>query len=213
MRQVYRPPMRNLSVLSAGHRSNEKSQLTRQIGGSLVHRGPTTMIEHALPLAVVYRGWDGFQRSLVRIIAPLSPEQLALPVAPHHWPLGMAIQHLITDRAWWFHVWMGEGEADLIPLANWDGAGQPVRSAAELVAGLEATWSAIEGTLARRTVADLAHVFAPPATLTEVERELFGPIMRQEIIWHVLSHDYHHGGELAVGMGEHHLPTLSGWGS
>ena len=171
------------------------------------------MTGDAIPLAVVYRGWDGFQRNLVKIIAPLSPEQLAMPVAPHHWSLGKAIQHIVTDRAWWFHLWMGEGKSDLLAFTNWDGEGQPMRSSAELVAGLEATWSVIEGALARWTIADLGQVFEPPATLTEAEREIFGPITRQEAIWHVLSHDYHHGGELASGMGAYHLPTLTGWGS
>ena len=69
----------------------------------------------------------------------------------------------------------GNGEANLLPLANWDGAGQPTRSAAELVAGLEITWRMIARTLARQTVADLAQVFLPPATLTEAERAFFGP--------------------------------------
>ena len=168
------------------------------------------MAEHAVPLAVVYRGWDGFQRQLLKAIAPLSLDQLALPVAPHHWSLGKAIQHIITDRAWWFHVWMGEGEADMVSLANWDGEGQPVRSPAELAAGLEATWSVIEGALARWTVADLGHIFAPPASLSEAERQIFGPSTRQESFWHVHRHDVHHGGELATGMGSHHLPTI--WG-
>ena len=88
--------------------------------------------------------------------------------------------------------------------------GRSVHSAAELVAGLEATWAVIERTLARWTVEDLGHVIDPPATLTERERAMFGPSTRQEIIFHVLRHDIHHGGELAVGMGAQHLPTI--WG-
>jgi DinB family protein len=106
---------------------------------------------------------------------------------------------------------MGEGRPEMIPLANWDGEGQPARSAAELVAGLDATWGVIEGALARWTVADLGQVFEQPATLNEAERAIFGPITRQEAIWHVYGHDRHHGGELALGMGVHQLPTLSGW--
>lgn len=86
-----------------------------------------------------------------------------------------------------------------------------MHSTAELVAGLEATWGMIEKALARWTVADLGQVFDPPASLTDRERELFGPCTRQEIIWHVLRHDMHHGGELAVGMGGYGLPTI--WGS
>jgi uncharacterized damage-inducible protein DinB len=172
----------------------------------------TPVTENTVPLTVVYRGWDGFNRELVKVIAPLSSEQLALPVAPHHWSVGHAIQHIVTDRAWWFHAWMGEGGEDMVTLGNWDGEGQPVRSPAELVAALESTGMMIEHALARWTVADLAHIFPQPDTLTEREREIFGPISRQEIIWHVHSHDLHHAGELAMGLGGYQLPTLSGWG-
>ncbi len=86
-----------------------------------------------------------------------------------------------------------------------------MHSADELVAGLNATWGMIEGVLSRYTVADLEYVFNPPAALTERERKIFGPSTRQEIIMHVLRHDFHHGGELAVGLGSHHLPSI--WGS
>jgi uncharacterized damage-inducible protein DinB len=172
----------------------------------------TPVTENTVPLTVVYRGWDGFNHELVKVIAPLSSEQLALPVAPHHWSLGHAIQHIVTDRAWWFHAWMGEGGEDMVALGNWDGEGQPVRSPAELVAALESTWAMIEHALARWTVGDLAHIFPQPDTLTERERSIFGPISRQEIIWHVHSHDLHHAGELAMGLGGYQLPTLSGWG-
>jgi len=160
----------------------------------------------------VYQGWDHFQRDLVNVVAPLTPEQLALPVAPTHWPIGMLVQHIINDRIWWFNLWMGEGDAEAAAYMHWEEEeeGRAVHSAAELVAGLEATWGMIEQTLIRWTVADLGDVFAPPASLTERERKIFGANTRQEIIWHVLRHDMHHGGELAVGMGAHHLPSI--WG-
>jgi uncharacterized damage-inducible protein DinB len=169
--------------------------------------------EQAVPLAVVYQGWGGFNQSLVKVIAPLSAEQLALPTAQHHWSLGQAVQHLVANRAWWFHQWLGVGGADMDLLANWDGEGELVRSADELVAALESTWKMVEGGLTRWTVANLGDIIQPPATLTEEERGIFGPLSRQEIIWHVLTHQYHHAGELAAGMGWHGLPTLSGWGS
>jgi len=170
----------------------------------------TAMTEHALPLAVVYKGWDTFQRDVYKAVAPLSPEQWALPVAQHHWPIARLVQHIVADRVWWFYGWMNEGSPEMGALARWDEEGQPVRSPAELVAGLEATWGVIAESLARRTVADLGDVFDPPATLTEAERQEFGPCTRQEILWHVLRHDIHHGGELAVGMGGYHLRTI--WG-
>lgn len=176
-----------------------------------LERPATPVNEQAVPLAVVYQGWDGYQHELIKIVAQLTPEQLALPVAPHHWSLGQAVQHIVTDRAWWFHVWVGEGGPEILSLTNWDGKGQPVRSLAELVAGLEASWALIESALARYTVADLGRVYDPPASLSEREREIFGPITLQEIIWHVHNHEHHHGGELAVGLGEHQLPNFSGW--
>ncbi|WIG58565.1 MAG: hypothetical protein OJF49_001311 [Ktedonobacterales bacterium] len=171
------------------------------------------MSESALPLTAVFQGWDRFQRDLLRAVAPLSSEQLALPVASTHWPIGMLVQHILNDRIWWFNLWMGEGSPEAASFMHWEEeeTGQVAHSTAELVAGLEATWGMIENALARWTVADLGHVFAPPAALTERERQIFGPSTRQEIIWHVLRHDMHHGGELAVGMGGYHLPTI--WGS
>jgi uncharacterized damage-inducible protein DinB len=170
------------------------------------------MTEQALPLDVVYQGWDRFQRDLVKAVAPLSPEQLALPVAPKHWPIGMLAQHILNDRVWWFHLWMGEGSAEAASYMHWEEeqAGLSVHSAAELVAGLEATWGMIAGALARWTTADLGQVFNPPESLSAEERQTFGPSTRQEIIFHVLRHDLHHGGELAVGMGGYGLPTI--WG-
>ncbi|MGH2514948.1 MAG: DinB family protein [Ktedonobacterales bacterium] len=170
------------------------------------------MTEHALPLAAVYQGWDQFQRDLLKVVAPLSTEQLALPVASTHWPIGMLVQHILNDRLWWFHLWMGEATPEETSFMHWEEEeeGKSVHSAAELIAGLEATWSMIERTLARWTVADLEYVFELPAALTERERQIFGPSTRQEIIFHVLRHDIHHGGELAVGMGAHHLPSI--WG-
>lgn len=165
------------------------------------------MTESTFPLTDVYHGWERFQRDLVKAIAPLSPEQLALPVASNHWPIGILVQHIINDRIWWFHLWMNEGSAETAALMNWEDE-QTIHPAAELVAGLEATWGMIHHALARWTVADLGEVFDQPPSLTEAERQIFGPTTRQEIIFHVLRHDLHHGGELAVGMGSHGLPSI-----
>ena len=101
------------------------------------------MTEQALPLITFYTGWETYQQSLVEIIAPLSPEQLALPAASHQWTIGMVAQHIVANRVWWFHGWMGEGSPDLAPIVHWDPADneeQPALESAELVAGLEATW-------------------------------------------------------------------------
>lgn len=171
------------------------------------------MTEQALPLTTFYAGWAAFQRSLVKIITPLSPAQLALPAAPHHWSIGMVAQHLIADRVWWFHGWMGEGSADLMTIAHWDpsyDAQQPLREAAELVAGLDTTWQMVADALARWTAADLGQVFPPAAFLSAEEQRMVGERTRQWIIWHVLEHEIFHGGELSLGLGGYGLAGIYG---
>ncbi len=169
------------------------------------------MTEQALPLITFYKGWAGYQQNLIKIIAPLSPEQLALPASSHHWTIGMVAQHIVANRVWWFQVWMGEGSPDLAPIAHWDPADeaeQPALDSAELVAGLESTWHMIADALARWTPADLGQIFPRPAALTEEERRIFPELTRQWIIWHVLEHEIHHGGELSLALGTYGLASI-----
>lgn len=171
------------------------------------------MTEQAPPLITFYKNWAIYQQNLVEIIEPLSVEQLALPAASHKWTIGMLAQHIVANRVWWFQVWMGEGSPDLAPIAHWDPADymyQPPLDAAELVAGLKSTWDMIATSLARWTVADFGQIFQPPATLREEERGNFPPFSRQWIIWHVLEHEIHHGGELSLALGSYGLAGIYG---
>ena len=70
------------------------------------------MTEHPLPLITFYTERETYQHSLIETIAPLSSEHLAFPDASHHWTIGMVVQHMVTNRVWWFQVWMGEGSPD-----------------------------------------------------------------------------------------------------
>lgn len=169
------------------------------------------MLGHSL--SSCYHGWASYQQRLVTMLAPLSPEQLAFPTAAHHRAIGMVVQHMIADRVWWFQLWMGEGSPELAPLMRWDPAVEPeppARAAAELVAGLEATWEMISGALVRWTVPDLAQVFSPPTVLSAAEQQAFGDLTRQWIIWHVLEHEIHHGGELSLALGGYGLAGIYG---
>lgn len=171
------------------------------------------MSDQTLPLTTFYSGWEAFQRNLVEMIAPLSREQLALPASSHHWTVGMVAQHIVGNRVWWFHMWMGEGSPELAPIAHWDPQDeveQPPLGASELVAGLEATWRVIADALARWTPADLGQMFSPPAAMSEEEREMFGDKSRKWMIWHVLEHEILHTGELSLALGSHGLPGLYG---
>ncbi len=171
------------------------------------------MTEQAPSLFTFYQGWKTYQRMLVDMLTPLPPQHLALPIAPGQRTLGMVAGHLIANRVWWFQAWMGEGRPDLAPIAHWDPSDaqyQPVSDAATLVAASESTWSMIEEALSRWTHADLGDIFQPPAALREEERENFPPFSRQWIIWHVLEHEIHHGGELSLALGVRGLAGIYG---
>ena len=73
---------------------------------------------------------------------------------------------------------------------------------AELVSGLETTGRAIQETLQRWTSADLEYVFHGTRRGEEYS------LTRQWVIWHVIEHDLHHGGELSFLLGMHDLPGL-----
>lgn len=105
---------------------------------------------------------------------------------------------MIGSRVFWFQRWLDEGDPSLV---HWDDDQQSVRTTAELVAGLEDTWHLIADALARWTSADLGLIFPTPAFLSEEERQFFPPRTRQWIIWHVLEHEIHHGGELSLAFG------------
>jgi uncharacterized damage-inducible protein DinB len=156
----------------------------------------TTQQTHLLPF---YKGWDVYQDLLITAIAPLSADQLALRAAPQLRSIGENAAHIIGARVGWFHMLMREGNAEIEARDTWDMPGAPARSAAELIDGLEATWEMIQNALARWTPADLDYIFKHTHN---GEEERFS---RQWIIWHVIEHDLHHGGEISLTLGMHNL--------
>jgi uncharacterized damage-inducible protein DinB len=154
-----------------------------------------------LTLTAFYQGWDTYQEALAQAIAPLSAEQLALRAAPSLRPVWLLAAHIIGSRVSSFQNSMGEGDPALAPLESWDADDAPPRTAAELVQGLEATWQLIRACLDRWTPANLADIFV------EQDGEQTYSYTRQRIIWGILKHDLHHGGELFLTLGMHDLPT------
>ena len=64
-------------------------------------------------LAPLFNGWDAYQEQLVKAIAPLTAEQLALRAAPNLRSVGMIAAHIVGARVRWFHRLMGEGSVDI----------------------------------------------------------------------------------------------------
>ena len=158
--------------------------------------GETSQPEGVARLSAVYEGWEAYQRMLVEAVAPLTPDQLALPAAPNLRSIGEIVAHIVSARVVWFHEVMGEGPDGLAPMIAWGRDGDTAeRNAAELERGMERSWDMIADALGRWTTNDLGAAFERRG-----ER-----VTRQEIIWHVIEHDLHHGGEASLTLGQHGL--------
>jgi uncharacterized damage-inducible protein DinB len=108
---------------------------------------------------------------------------------------------MIGVRAGWFHNILGEGDETFGAFHAWDRPDSPEHTAAELVEGLTATWKVMRSTLDRFTPEDLTE------TLTGVRKGHSYAHQRGWIVWHVLEHDLHHGGEIGFALGMHGLPA------
>ena len=159
------------------------------------------MNEEQSLMAAVYTGWQNYQTLLVKGLNPLSLEQLALRPASGLRSIGEIATHIIGARARWFYYLMGEGGDQFADLGGWDRKGMPARTAAELIHGLETTWNGMQAAINRWTAADWQQTYPgeepdDPPTIT-----------RQWVIWHLIEHDLHHGGEISLTLGVHGLPA------
>ena len=158
------------------------------------------MPETSTNVAPYYDGWENYQNLLITAIAPLTDEQLNLRAAPHLRSISEDMLHIIAVRARWFHKFMGEGGEDMETIMVWDRKESRARSAAELVSGLKQTMQLIKDSLARWTPDDLKFEFKG----TDPNYGDYA-LSRQWVIWHVIEHDLHHGGEVSFMLGMHGL--------
>lgn len=154
-------------------------------------------------LATYYENWRLYQDHLTAALAPLTGEQLGLRAGPHLRTIREIAAHLIAGRVFWFCGFMGEGdqgdEDELAALRTWDEPGAPAQSAADLVAGLDRSWRLMAERLARWSSADMARTFPHDWRGNHYD------LSRSWVVWHVLEHDLHHGGEISLTLGMHGL--------
>jgi uncharacterized damage-inducible protein DinB len=157
-------------------------------------------------LASYYGGWESYQRMLVDAIAPLDDEHLRLRAALDLYSVRKLANHIVATRAWWFRFWLGEGGPELDRMVDFEeGEESERRQAPEIVEGLEATWSVIDSCLRRWSTPDLDFTSQRPVPNAAGERPWRD---RRYIIWHLLQHDLHHGGELSFSLGMHGVKGL-----
>jgi uncharacterized damage-inducible protein DinB len=158
-------------------------------------------------------GWANHQRLVIDALGGLSPEQLGFRTAPHQWAIWQLAGHVAGSRAYWLHDVLGEGDASTRDLfrvesttvpglslddAGWEDDEDHPRSAEELVDGLTRTWAIVDDCLARWTPEDL------DASVVRPERTHH----RGWVVWHLMEHDLHHGGEISQILGTNGLPGL-----
>jgi uncharacterized damage-inducible protein DinB len=167
--------------------------------GEKKKKGCNVMAEQQISLLPLYKGWDTYQELLLKAIEPLSLDQLSLRAAPQLRSIGELATHIIGVRAGWLYYTLEKGDEHLVSLAS-----QPARSAAELVNGLEATWHVIQDALNHWTIADLAEIVHDTDENGEDQS-----YTRQWVIWHLIEHDLHHGGEISFTLGMHGLTGIA----
>ena len=160
------------------------------------------MAEDNFTLTTFYKQWKEYQDHIKESVARLSAEQLALRAAPGLRSIGENTAHIAGCRAGWFTFVLGEDGGDEVKaIADWDQPGAPARSAAELVQALDRTWQLMADCLERWTSEDMRQEFPDDWDGVQVQ------LSRAWIVWHVLEHDLHHGGEVSLMLGMHGLPA------
>ena len=160
------------------------------------------MAENNFTLTTFYTFWKAYQDHIKEALAPLTAAQLDLRAAPHLRSIGENALHVVGCRAFWFTDFLGEdyGE-EMEPCVGWNEIGLklgiPVPSAAELVQGLDRTWQFMANCLARWSSADMQQTFPDEEDGKPID------LSRAWVVWHVLEHDLHHGGEISFALGIH----------
>lgn len=157
------------------------------------------MAEDNRTLDTIYENWKLYQDHLKEAIAPLTAEQLALRAAPGLRSIGENAAHIMGARIGWFTRFLGEGDKELKSMPRWDAPDAPNRSAAELVVGLDRSWKLMADCLARWSSEDMQQTFVRERDGKTYE------LSRSWVIWHLIEHDLHHGGEISLTLGMHGL--------
>jgi uncharacterized damage-inducible protein DinB len=157
------------------------------------------MSSPSVRLAQVYDGWDGYNTSLVRAVAPRTPEELAWKGAPSWRSVGEVAAHISMGRINWFSRMPAPLVADLAretehlrgTAEQGDRPYQAIANDPEaLVHWLERTWQMVDATLQAWTIEDLFRTY--PHTYWGKTYA----VSYQWTIWRILTHDVQHGGQL-----------------
>lgn len=154
------------------------------------------MSKNMQSLSAVFDGWDGYQTSILHAVQLLNRQQLTYRPAPHLRTPGEIASHLAFGRIDWFSRMPAPGSLELARKASEMG-GEAVftEDLDGILFWLEATSKMIADTLNQWTVDDLARTY-----LHTYQGKTYA-VSYQWTVWRILTHDVHHGGELAYVLG------------
>jgi uncharacterized damage-inducible protein DinB len=158
--------------------------------------------EENFTLTTFYTSWKTYQDHLKETLALLTTDQLSLRPAPGLRSIGETTVHILECRRVWFTEFLGEdGGAEIKSYARWEEPETPSPGGAELAAALDHTWQFMAYCLARWSTGDMRQTFSDERDGRLVE------LSRAHVVWHVLEHDLHHGGEISLILGLHGIPA------
>lgn len=164
-------------------------------------------------LGSVFEGWSGYEASVLRAIEPLTPEQLRWRPASDVRSLGEVIRHLSLGRVNWLARMSAPGIEDVsrkVPSWYTDSDGTrhvvedsvPSDESVILARWLEFTWKPIQQILEEWTVENLFQTYRHKFHGTEYI------VSNQWTLWRIMSHDVHHGGQIAMMLACQNIPAL-----
>jgi len=164
-------------------------------------------------LGAIFDGWNGYQTSLLHAIEPLTTEQLHWRPAPRHRSLGEVIRHLSLGRITWLARMSAPGIEDICRrVPRWYTDSDQARHVVEdgvrsdecdvLKYWIELSWVPIQRILGEWTVEHLLPTYLHKFRGTQYN------VSNQWTLWRIMSHDLHHGGQIAMMLSCQDIPAL-----
>lgn len=164
-------------------------------------------------LGAIFEGWYGYETSILHAIESLTTEQLVWRPVPRVRSLGEIIRHLSLGRINWLARMGAPGVhevCDEVPkwFTDSDGARHVVEDAVPsdqsgiLVHWLERSWGPIGRTLQEWTVEQLFRTYLHTFRGTRYD------VSHQWTLWRIMSHDTHHGGQIAMMLACQDIPAF-----
>jgi uncharacterized damage-inducible protein DinB len=155
-----------------------------------------SMTSEPVSLASLWDGWDGYHTSIVHAVQPLTRDQLVWRPGPNLRSVGEVAAHIAFGRIEWFSRMPAPGSLELAQESTVLGGERMVSENQEgILSWLDRSWKMVANTLQAWTVDDLSRSYHH-AYQGQVYK-----VSYQWTIWRILTHDIHHGGELALLLG------------